>query len=227
MNECLKKSVELEHELKLSPFSFIQMASHTLEIRPLIRVRTKEFDAISDYSVQHQEELLEKEPNMYDYEFDDFLDSIKTSMFFEEWINEKEEEYILETFNVRPGEIKVKLDTADWILYCASELTELLGYAKIKNEIYKLRTRLDYGVKEELLALIRLQGIGRVRARKMFNHGIKDLGALRKTDITTLKQIVGEKTAQSIKEQLDQKVVPVKENKRKGQISIVDFEKGE
>ena len=44
-------------------------------------------------------------------------------LFFQEWINEKDEEYLLEKYAIRPGETRVKLNIADWLLYTAEELT--------------------------------------------------------------------------------------------------------
>jgi len=57
-------------------------------------------------------------------------------------------------------------------------------------------------VREELLPLIRLKGIGRVRARRLFDSGIKGLAQLRKIPLESLARIVGKGTAESIKEQL-------------------------
>ena len=123
-----------------------------------------------------------------------------------EWINEKDEEYLLERFNIRPGVIKVKLDNADWLLYSCEEMAGLLKIKKIIKEIKKLRFRLKYGVREELLALLKLRDIGRVRARKLFNNKIKDLGDVKKASYSTLSQLIGAKVAASVKEQVGEKV---------------------
>jgi helicase len=113
--ESVKKSVKKD----INEFSFLQIISHTLEIRPMLRVRTKEYDIIQEELLKQSDYLLEDEPPMYDPEYDDFLNSVKTALFFKDWINEKDEEYLLETYNVRPGEIRVKLSLADWLLYAS------------------------------------------------------------------------------------------------------------
>jgi helicase len=160
---------------------------------------------------------------MYDPEYDDYLASIKTAMFFKDWVNEKDEEYLLETYNVRPGEIRVKLDLADWLLYCIEELTRMLEHKELIKEVIKLRLRLKHGTKEELLTLLKLEGIGRVRARKMFNAGIKDIRDVKKAKYETIAQLLGEKIAASVKEQVGQKVKVIPKGKRKGQTSIEKF----
>jgi replicative superfamily II helicase len=69
-----------------------------------------------------------------------------------------------------------------------------------------------------------LKEIGRIRARKMFNNGIKDLGDVRKVDITKLKQLLGDAVAKYIKEQVGEKVEEIKETKRKGQMGLGKYE---
>jgi len=167
--------------------------------------------------------LLDNEPNIYDPEYEDFTNSVKTALFFYDWVNEKDEDYLLENYNIRPGEIKSKLDIADWLLYCAEELSRILQFQQIIKDILRLRLRLKYGAKEELLTLLKLKNIGRVRARNLYKNRIKDIADLKKADITRLVQILGKETALSVKEQLGQKIPVVKENKKKGQISLLDY----
>ena len=59
----------------------------------------------------------------------------------------------------------------------------------------------------------------------MYDNKIKDLGAVKDVDMTTLTQLLGPKIAVSVKKQVGITVdkIPVKENKRKGQISLMDY----
>jgi helicase len=99
-----------------------------------------------------------------------------------------------------------------------------MHYQSLIKEIVKLRLRMKYGVKEELLPLVRLENIGRVRARLLFRNRFRDVKDLRNADLSTLTQLIGEKTALSVKKQLGQERLEVPENKRKGQISLRDWE---
>jgi len=201
-------------------FSFLQMVSHTLEIRPLLRAGVKDQDKIQEELVKNYDLLLEKEPSMYEPEYEDFINSIKTALMLNEWINEKNEEYLLENFNARPGELKSKMSIADWLLYASEEISRILNYQHLKKEIVKLRLRLRNGVKEELLPLIKIQGIGRVRARKLFFNKIKDVGDVKRADTTKLAQILGNNIALSVKKQVGQEIKQVPESKRRGQVSL-------
>jgi helicase len=162
---------------------------------------------------------------MFDTEYDDFINSIKTALFFKDWVDEIDEESLLEKYNIRPGEIKYKLDNADWLLYAAEELSRILKMQDVIKEIVKVRLRVRYGVKEELLALLKLKGIGRVRARKLYFNKIKTIGDVKKAELGTLIQILGRNVALNVKEQVGQKFdnIKVKQNKRKGQISLNDY----
>ncbi len=218
--ECLKKVNRNTDE-----FAFLQMISHTIEMRPLLRARLKEIEEIEEKLAEFNGKLLEKEPAMFDADYDDFISSIKTALFFKDWINEKDEEFLLEQYNIRPGETRVKLNNADWLLYATEELSRILRMQRIIKELTKLRLRVKYGVKEELLPLLRLKNIGRARARKLFFNKIKDIGDVKKAELGTLIQILGRNIALDVKEQVGQsfKNIRVKQNKRKGQISLNDY----
>ena len=205
------------------PFSFLQMISQTNELRPLLRVRMKEQDIIQEHLLKYGDNIIMLEPSIYEPEYEDFLNSVKTAMFFSDWMDEKEEEYLLETYNIRPGETRVKLDRGDWLLYTVEELSRIMSFKDYLREIKKLRMRLKYGVKEELLPLLQFEQIGRVRARIMFKNGIKDVKDVKKADVVKLVQLLGSKIAAIVKKQVGQEVKIVKEQKRKGQISLRDY----
>lgn len=54
----------------------------------------------------------------------------------------------------------------------------------------ELRTK--HGIKKELLPLIKLRGIGRVRARRLFNNGIGSIEALREAGSEKVGKILGQ-----------------------------------
>ena len=62
--------------------------------------------------------------------------------------------------------------------------------------------RIKNGIKEELLALIRLKGVGRVRARKLWSSGVHSIADLKKVPQPALERILGEKVAADVREQL-------------------------
>lgn len=201
-------------------FGLLQLVCYTLEMRPLMRVRRAEEQVVFDRLIESS--LLVDEPDSYSVEFEEFLNSVKTSIVLESWCDEVGEEELYEKFGVTPGELNAKLERGDWLLYSLYELLKVKGYRNI-NSILRVSQRLKFGVKEELLPLLRLKGVGRVRARKLFNNKIKDLGDVKKVDVLSLSQLIGPSLAKSVKEQVGIKVEIIKQNKRKGQINLNDF----
>ena len=189
----------------------------------MLKPRAKEFDLLQEELAEHEPYLLEEEPGMYDEEYDDFLSSVKTALFFMDWVNEKDEEFLLEQYSIRPGEIRAKLEIADWLLYSLEEFSKILNVKKGLKDISKLRIRVKYGVKEELLPLLKLKEIGRVRARKLYRNGIKTVGDVVKADLMKLIQILGKNTAINVKKQVGEEIKEVPVSKRKGQTSLGKF----
>ncbi|MBL7169668.1 MAG: hypothetical protein ISS48_01470 [Candidatus Aenigmarchaeota archaeon] len=193
-------------------FTLIHVISNTLEMRPLLTVTNRNWEEINDKLAKSV--FLEKVPEEWDLEYDDFMKSVKTAMLFESWMKEKTEDQLLSQFRVAPGELYTRLRNADWLLYSINELGLLLGKKKVLGKIRKLRVRMKYGVKEELLPLVRLEQIGRIRARKLFDHNLKKISDLRQIPLTSLSRIVGPKIANIIKKQLGEKHEEVKEEKQ-------------
>ena len=220
----LINGIKLSESRGISPFTLLQLTASSSELRPLLRVRMKEHDALQETLMKHETNLLTREPPPFDDEYEGFLSSVKTAAFFNDWIDEHAEDFLLEKYNVRPGEIKAKLDSADWLIYSIAELTKILQMKEQLKEILKLRLRMKYGAKEELLPLLQLKNVGRVRARRLVNGRIRTLADVKRTDPATLATILGSgKLAVDVKKQLGQEVAEVKPGKRKGQTSISKY----
>ncbi len=217
--QCMENYTE-----KTTLFSWIQSISHTLEMRPLLRTKKKDLDFVQEELVKYYDQLLEAEPSAFDIDYPDFINSIKTAFFFMGWIDEKDEDYLMEKFDIAPGEIRVKTEVADWILYAMEELAKVVDKKILLKQFAVLRVRIQNGVREDVVSLMRLKGIGRVRARKLVRAGLKDLGDLKKVDLTTLGQVIGKALAEDVKKQLGETIEEVPEGKRKGQLSVRKFE---
>ncbi|MBU0757946.1 MAG: hypothetical protein KKF44_07785 [Nanoarchaeota archaeon] len=206
-------------------FSFLHLAANTLELRPYFRVRTKEIEEVQDVLNEYSVNIIVLEPSVYEPEYDDFLNSTKTALVLNEWLEEKDEEYLLEKYNVRPGEFNYKKDSCDWILFSSEEIAKLMQFKDIVRIIRKARFRLKNGVKEELIPLVKIKGIGRIRARKLFRNGIKDIGDIKNADITQLVQLLGKNIAIKLKKEvgidIDKDKVP--EGRRKGQTGLLKY----
>ncbi|MFT4311537.1 MAG: helicase-related protein [Candidatus Woesearchaeota archaeon] len=171
-------------------FGLIHLICSTHEMRPLINARKK------DEELTHGR--LSKDDLIY---FDGDLNTVKTALVLDYWMSEYSEDFLYENLGVTPGELNSKVDSCDWLLYALVELCRIKGF-KISGRLARLRVRVKNGVREELLPLLRFKGIGRVRARKLFNNKIKDVGDVKRAQLSDLKLLLGEKTALSLKEQV-------------------------
>ncbi|MBI4044430.1 MAG: DEAD/DEAH box helicase [Candidatus Diapherotrites archaeon] len=132
------------------------------------------------------------------------LKKFNTCMVFGEWVNEAPEEKISEDYGIQPGIMHAKKQVAEWMAYSEFELSKALGLAEHLAPLSRLRKRIRHGIKDELLQLVELRGIGRVRARRLFRAGVKTLGDVKKTDVQDLAKIIPPIVAQKVKEQLRQ-----------------------
>jgi helicase len=83
------------------------------------------------------------------------------------------------------------------------EIARLLRYDCVDG-IDVLSRRVGDGIKEELLGLVRLRGVGRVRARSLFNNGYRTQAHLARADPGKLAQVpkIGPAVAEMILKQV-------------------------
>jgi helicase len=124
--------------------------------------------------------------------FEEYLSACKAAKVLEEWCNERTEKWIEQKFDVQPGDLYQMYTSAAWISRAiASLLSTLKAEKHLQNTFSVLSKRLEVGVKEELLPLVALPGIGRVRARALYNMGLKTLEQVAKAPLEELTRIKG------------------------------------
>lgn len=186
---------------KLDIYSLIHFFVNAMEMKPHFRVRKIEEDHYISKLEELSDQLVMKfDPFEQDYE--DYLNSLKTTELFLDWISEAPEDYIMEKYKVTPGELNYKLEIMDWLIYSLEELSTLKKNFFFKNFLNKLRIRFKNGIRLELLPLIQLKYVGRVRARKLYSNNLKTIADLRTTDIEIITKIIGNNLAKKIKDQL-------------------------
>ncbi len=145
------------------------------------------------------------------------------------WIKESSEGDLLDKYNVAPGDRYSAVTNADWLLYSIQELSEILGITEYRRHLRRLRDRVRYGVNNDLLPLVRLRGIGRIRARVLYKSGYKTLESLKRAPLSKLVEIplIGPRLAKVIKEQVgglvDQNEWKSLDNVLSEQRSLTDF----
>ena len=188
--------------------SFLHLISRTPDIAPKLYPRRGEDEMLDLFAKEHQDEFMCEVPEFYGdtngITYEEFLSEVKCARVLYEWINETSEDGILEVHKVEPGDILRMVDTAKWLLHATHELAELFGHKDLLKPTYELQIRCAKGVKTELVPLVELEGIGRVRARGLFNAGYLTIDHLKRASITDLMNVplIGPSLAKKIKEQV-------------------------
>jgi len=91
----------------------------------------------------------------------------------------------------------------DWMIYSMNEIA-LIFNPDASKVVKPLMVRIRYGVKEELSALVSFRGVGRSRARILFNKGLRDRSDIASVGEAELASIpgIGPALAHSLKEQV-------------------------
>ena len=155
------------------------------------------------------------DPSSEEYEW--FLSDLKTASLLEDWIDEVPEERIVSKYDIGPGDIHTLVEKAEWLLHATREFARTYNF-DIVSDIGDLVVRMHNGCKKELLNLVSLRGIGRVRARALYNEGFKTINDLRNIPLERLANIktIGRRMADSIKKQIG-------ENEKMGYKELNEF----
>jgi len=188
--------------------SFLHLISRTPDISPKLYPRRGEDEMLDLFAKEHQDEYMCEVPEYYGdtngITYEEFLAEIKCARVMYEWINETSEDGILEVHRVEPGDILRMVDTSRWLLHASYQLAELFGHKDLLSQAYELQIRCAQGVKSELVPLVELDGVGRIRARSLFNASYRTLDDLKHVSVTDLMNVplIGPSIAKKIKEQV-------------------------
>jgi len=189
--------------LKNKPRSFTEVSGLNLictspDMRPKFSVTGSTESFVMDFVGKHEPELY------LDIEDISPMETYKTMTVLWMWINEYSEDDIYLKLGVEPGDLYACKETAQWLAYSAKEIARLLKDNDALKKLEELEARIEYGVKPELIELASsLEGVGRIRARRLFNHGFKRLSDIASASVSELSRIpgIGQKLALSIKKE--------------------------
>jgi helicase len=204
-------AVIIREALKRKPayftdLSLLQMIAHTPDMGPIMRPYTQEIDEIAVFIDEHKNEFLVDMPDEWEdrIAYEQFLGEVKTAMVLKAWIEELSEDQIIEKFRTQPGDLYRTIENAKWLFYATHELAMLFGNKQVLPQTNELRERIEKGVKKELLPIVKLEGVGRVRGRILYNSGYKTIEDIKYAPIENLMNLplIGPKLAKKIKEQV-------------------------
>jgi len=190
-----KRASELDRALRKRPsdLGLIHLITMTPDM-DLLYIQAADV-WVEEFIDQHQLELYDEDN--YDY----LLREAKTAAMLMDWIGEVHEEQITSRYHIGPGDIRRSAETAEWLMHSLAELSKHLELG-ITFKAEQLAERIHYGAGQDLLALLNLKGIGRVRARKLYLSGITSIERLLIADQIEVARLLGPKIAEKVISQL-------------------------
>jgi len=190
-----KRAVIAAEKGKKHTLGFLHILTDCADFYPKLQLRNKDVDKIMMLIEEYEDELF--------FDLNEY-DCSRSLLALYAWIEESNDKNILEQIGVEPGDMYRMVETGDWLLYSLYEISKLFKREDLLQEIYALRRRVKYGIKEELIPLISLEGVGRVRARALHNAGFKDIRSIESASVEKIAAIpkIGAVLAKKIKEQV-------------------------
>ncbi len=190
-----RDAIENASKEKKHTLGFLHLITTCGEFFPKFSLRNKDYEIASLMIENNSSELLEP---ISEY------DCSRSLLALQSWITESSELSLSDGLGIESGDIHRMVETADWLSYCLREISKHLERVDLLDELENLRKRIIYGIREDLLDLVKIKGIGRIRARVLYKHGIRTLDDLTNISMNKLSEIdkIGPVIAANIKSEL-------------------------
>ncbi|HZD43749.1 MAG TPA: ATP-dependent DNA helicase, partial [Methanomicrobiales archaeon] len=188
-------------EIEFSDLGLLQLICSTPDM-PKLYVRKSDLGTLERFISEHEDELWVPYPSCDDDQIEGYYQTLKTTMLLSDWIDEVTDEMICERYGVGPGDIYTMREGVVWLIHASAQLARMFAPPHAPR-IWDLEKRVRYGVRRELLPLVRLRGIGRVFARRLYNNGIRDQAAMQAAERDKIVSILGQGRAEQILSQVN------------------------
>ena len=201
----LKQALEKTCNKEPTTLALLHTVCATPDVRSLY-LRTSD-NWVEEKAEKTRSEFLLEPPIHASDEYEWFLSDLKTASLVEDWISETAEDGIVNKYNVGPGDIHNIVEMVQWLLHAAREFSRMYNFECV-SDISDLLMRVQHGCKKELLNLVSLKNIGRIRARALYNEGFKTINDLRGVPLQRLAKVrtIGEGVAKNIKKQIGESI---------------------
>ena len=188
IRNSLERSKTMAKQL-LTDMSFLHVVCSTPDVR-FVTIRKDDQFKIINYIGEHEDEFLMELPSS-SFELELFMSQVKTALILQDWISETPEDMMLDRYNVGSGDIYSVVANAEWLLYATAEIAKLLGHSDSAVKVAVLHERVISGIRSELVDLVQIPRIGRVRARALFDKGYETTEIIKQTNPEEIIKIPG------------------------------------
>jgi len=180
----------------LTDLTLMHLVCSTPDMKQLY-MRSSDYASINEFATAHKEEFARMPSPFKAIEYEWFLGEVKTALLMMKWIDEVPMDEITTQFNVGEGDIHAFADMAQWLMHATARLAETMELQGVEKA-YELEKRIQYGANSQLLELLGIRDVGRVRARKLYDAGITSVEALKQVGIEKIAKLIGPKIAEKI-----------------------------
>jgi helicase len=164
-------------------------------------LRQADLRLLERYLYEHEDLLWLPLPSLGDEECETYYRALKTALVLSDWTEELGDAMICERYGINPGDIYSLVESVQWLVHAVARLSSRFA-SHLAGPLRDMEIRVRSGVKAELLPLVALRGIGRVRARRLFNNGIAGPEGIREAGIDRVASIIGRGIAEQVFAQL-------------------------
>jgi len=209
---------------EFSDIGLLQLICSTPDMYTLY-VANRDLHYLDRFICEHDDELWVKLPFGED---EDYYRALKTAMLLHDWSMEVPDTLICERYSVGPGDIYNLLESSSWLLHAAGRLAGMF-VPRFAKPVREYETCLKHGIKRELLPLISLKNVGRVRARRLFNNGLVSPRAVWDAGEDRIASILGRGIAAQIFSQVEKgkNTQDIDEKESFGQHTLFSFKEGD
>ncbi|MHB1663615.1 MAG: helix-hairpin-helix domain-containing protein, partial [Thermoplasmataceae archaeon] len=88
------------------------------------------------------------------------------------------------------GDLEGKISSADWLSFALSRLSQKFR-RDMMHDFEVLNLRIKEGIGSDIIPLVAIPGIGRVRARRLYSSGLKNLAEISQASASRISSIPG------------------------------------
>ncbi|MBN28887.1 MAG: hypothetical protein CMB33_03345, partial [Euryarchaeota archaeon] len=182
---------------QVSPLSLLHLASCTPDFLPLWP-RKNDYGAIQEALHGREREFLSMPTDLEEER------RMKGALVVNSWMDEDSLDSIENDWGVQAGDLRSRVELIEWLLYAMrrilSEDDDLArmdrgAHKTLYESIDEVHRRVRYGCKADILGLVAIRGVGRVRAREMSDtlgvNDASDLAVITDRDKSRLSDLRG------------------------------------
>ncbi|PYB68250.1 ski2-like helicase [Thermoplasma sp. Kam2015] len=118
------------------------------------------------------------------------IDAAKTAIVLRDWINEASYRLLYDRYGIAPGDVQARISMADWLSYSLAKLSSIYK-PEVRRMLEILNLRLKEGIREDILDLVLIPGVGRVRARRLYDAGLRSIADVASATPERIRSIYG------------------------------------